>query len=143
MTLMVRAGRRFSSLAFSMRKAYQKILNLKPSWLIIALAAVVASIFLLGGGVFDIIVRPVAIIPGLQGRWIFFYPRQLNSQILNESIIVMLLYGIGFGGFWAMYQSTKYAYKPRQAFILLLAGAVLVILAYFSCETIINLKLGR
>ena len=126
-----------------MRKAYQRILNIKISWLIIALMAVAASIFLLGGGVFDIIMKPMAIVPGLQGRWIFFWPYELNRQSLNESIIVMLLYGIGFGGFWAMYQSTKYAYKPRQAFILLLAGAVLVILAYFSCETIINLKLGR
>jgi len=141
---MVRTGRRFSSVAFSMRKAYQKILNIKLSWLIIALVAVAASIFLLGGGVYDIIERPMAIVPGgAQGRWIFFWPYQLNAQSLNESIIVMLLYGIGFGGFWAMYQSTKYAYKPRQALILLLAGAVLVILAYFSCETIINLKLGR
>lgn len=127
-----------------MRKAYQRILNIKLSWFIIALMAVAASIFLLGGGVYDIIEKPMAIVPGgAQGRWIFFWPYQLNAQSLNESIIVMLLYGIGFGGFWAMYQSTKYAYKPRQAFILLLAGAVFVILAYFGCETIINLKLGR
>ena len=127
-----------------MRKAYQRILNIRLSWLIIALMAVAASIFLLGGGVYDIIEKPMAIVPGgAQGRWIFFWPYQLNAQSLNESIIVMLLYGIGFGGFWAMYQSTKYAYKPRQAFILLLAGAVLVILAYFGCETIINLKLRR
>jgi len=127
-----------------MQKAYQKILNIRLPWLIIALMGVAASIFLLGGGVYDIIEKPMAIVPGgAQGRWIFYWPYQLNAQSLNESIIVMLLYGIGFGGFWAMYQSTKYAYKPRQAFILLLAGAVLVILAYFSCETIINLKLGR
>lgn len=141
---MVRIGKKFSSLAFSMQKAYQKILNIRLPWLIIALMGVAASIFLLGGGVYDIIEKPMAIVPGgAQGRWIFYWPYQLNAQSLNESIIVMLLYGIGFGGFWAMYQSTKYAYKPRQAFILLLAGAVLVILAYFSCETIINLKLGR
>jgi len=141
---MVRAGRKISSLAFYMQKAYQRMLNIKLSWLIIALVAVAASIFLLGGGVYDIIEKPLAIIPGgAQGRWIFFWPYQLNAQSLNESIIVMLLYGIGFGGFWAIYQSTKYAYKPRQAFILLFAGAVLIILAYFSCETIINLKLQR
>jgi len=126
-----------------MRKAYQKILNIKPSWLIIALMAVAASIFLLGGGVYDIIEKPLAILQVAQGRWIFFWPYQLNAQSLIESIIVMLLYCIGFGGFWAMYQSTKYAYKPRQAFILLLLGAVLVILAYFGCETLINLKLRR
>jgi len=126
-----------------MQKAYQKILNIKLSWLIVALMAVAASIFLLGGGVYDIIERPMAIVPYSQGKWIFFWPYQLNAQFLYESIIVMFLYGIGFGGFWAMYQSTKYAYKPRQAFILLLVGAVLVILAYSSCETTINLKLQR
>jgi len=139
---MVRIQRRFSSFAFSIQKAYRRILALKPSWFIIALAAVASSIFLLGGGVYDIIEKPFALLPGAtSGSWIFYYPRELNAQSLNESVIVMLLYAIGFAGFATIYQSTKYAYKPRQAFILLMVGAVLAIIAYYGCETIVGLKL--
>ena len=121
-----------------MRKAYQRILNIKVSWLIIALVAVAASIFLLGGGVYDIIVKPP-----LVSKWKLkpFVDYRLNEQVLSESIIVMLLYTIGFVGLVTMYLSTKYVYNPRQAIVLLLVGAVLVILAYFFCENIISGKL--
>jgi len=138
---MVRIQRRFSSLAFNVQKAYRKILTLKPSWSLIALIGVAASIFLLGGGVFNIIEKPFAVLPGLQGRLIFYYPYQLNAQILNESVFVMFLYAIGFAGFYAVYQSTKYAHKPRQAFTWLLIGAILAVIAYYGIETLIALKL--
>jgi hypothetical protein len=139
---MVRIQRRFASLVFDMQKAYRKILALKPSWTIIALIGVAASVFLLGGGVYDLIEKPFALLPGAtSGSWIFYYPRELNAQSLNESIIVMFLYAIGFAGFAAIYQSTKYAHKPRQAFTWLLVGAILAILAYYGCETIVALKM--
>jgi len=139
---MVRIQRRFSSLVFNMQKAYRKILALKPSWSIIALIGVAASIFLLGGGVYDILERPFAVLPGLQGRLIFYYPYQLNEQMFDESVFVVFLYAIGFAGFYAVYQSTKYAYKPRQAFTWLLIGAVLAVIAYYGIETLIALKLA-
>jgi hypothetical protein len=139
---MVQIQRRLSSLAFNMQKAYRKILTLKPSWTIIALIGVAASVFLLGGGVYDLIEKPYAILPGAtSGTWIFYYPRELNAQNLNESIIAMLLYAIGFAGFATIYQSTKYAYKPRQAFTWFLVGVILVTLAYYGCETIVAWKL--
>lgn len=125
-----------------MRKTYQKILALKPPLFLIAMLTAALSIFLLGGGVYDILQQPIGIIPGgVEGRWIFYYPFAINEQILNESIFVMLLYAIGFGGFFSIYQSTRYAYKPRQAFMWLLIGVILVALAYFGLENLITLKL--
>ena len=129
-----RIRRKLSSLAFSMRRAYRKTLKVKPSPLLITLVAIALSIFLLGGGVYDILEKPMALI-GLGGRrWIFYIPYRLNEQTLTQSLIVMFLYTIGVIGFLLMYQSTKYAYKPRPAFILLLIGAVLIVLAYVVCE---------
>ena len=132
-----RIRRRFSSLVFSLRKAYQRIQIAKPSPLLFAVLAIALSIFLLGGGVYDILEKPLALLPGLQGRWIFYIPYRLHEQTLNQSLIAMLLYTLGVTGFLLMYQSTKFAYKPRQASTLLLIGAVLTVLAFFCCEYII------
>ncbi len=139
---MARTKRKITSFTFSMRKTYQKLLALKPPLFLIAMLTAVLSIFLLGGGVYDILQKPIGIIPGAQGRWIFYYPFAVNDQTLNESIFVIVLYALGFGGFFSIYQSTKYEYKPRQAFMWLLIGVLLVALAYYGCEYLISLKLG-
>jgi len=126
--------RRISSLSFFMQKAYWKIMTAKPSILVIATIVVAGSIFLLGGGIYDLLEKPLIAIVASGGRLIVIYPYALNEQFLVESIIVMTLYAIGVVGFFLTYQSTKYAYRPRQAFILLLMGCVLIITAYLLME---------
>jgi len=106
----------------------------KPSIFVVAVIVVAASIFLLGGGIYDILEKPLVAIIASGGRIIAFYPYSLNEQFLGESIIVMITYAIGVAGLLLTYQSTKYAYRPRQAFIMLLMGCVLVVVAYFMIE---------
>ncbi len=53
-----------------------------------------------------------------------------------------MLYAIGFAGLLAVYQSTKYAYKPRQAYMMLVIGVTLLLLAYIFLEDAIQIKLG-
>lgn len=137
-----RIRRKFSSFAYFARKTYWKMVTAKPSLLVIALAAVGVSIFLLGGGVYDLIVPYVPIGFPLGRRVLFFYPRSVHEQALLESLTVMTVYGIGIAGFLLTYQSTKYAYKPRQAFMLLLVGCALIIIAYLYIENIIWLKMS-
>ncbi|MEM2935719.1 MAG: hypothetical protein QW231_00900 [Candidatus Bathyarchaeia archaeon] len=137
---MRRIRRWFSSIPFYTQKAYQKMMTVKPSLLLIAVATIALSIFLLGGGVYDILEKPYAILPQTRG-FIVFYPYDLGQQFLNESITLMLLYFIGVIGFLLMYQSTQYAYKPRQAFILLLIGGALVALTYLGCEISLRSKI--
>jgi len=134
---MSRIKRKFTSLVFFIRKAFWKISVTKPSSLVLAFIAIALAIFLLGGGVYDILEKPLALLPGLSGRYIFYIPYRLHEQTLNQSLIAMLLYSLGVTGFLLMYQSTKFAYKPRQASSLLLIGAVLAVLAFFCCEYII------
>lgn len=129
-----RLRRRISSLAFSMQKAYWKIVTAKPSILVTAVLVVAASLFLLGGGIYDILEKPLFAIVESGGRIITYYPYALNEQFLVESIIVMVIYTIGVTGFLLTYQSTRYAYRPRQAYRLLLVGCVLVVIAYILIE---------
>ena len=126
--------RRISSLTFFMQKAYWKMVTTKPSIFVIAVLAVATSVFLLGGGVYDLLEKPLLAIVATGGRIVVYYPYDLNAQFLVESIIVMIAYAIGVVGLILTYQSTKYVYRPRQAFILLLVGCILVIISYIFTE---------
>jgi len=127
------------SLGFALRKAYWKILTAKPSIFIVAGIVAALSIFLLGGGIYDILEKPMTSLPW--GRGILFFFPGLQQQFLGDSLFAMFSYAIGVVGILLMYQSTKYAYKPRQAFMLLLLGAIFIIIAYVFIEYAIFSKL--
>jgi len=137
---MSKIGRRFTSLGYTVRKTYRKITTAKPSVFIVSAIIAGISIFFLGGGVYDILEKPLVAIP--IGRTIlFFYPGTIQEQTILDSFFVMISYSFGLVGLLLVYQSTKYAYKPRQAFMLLLVGAMFIIIAYFNIENLIYAKL--
>jgi len=131
--------RQATSLSHFIQKMYWKIVTIKPSILVIAITVTAASIFFLGGGVYDILEQP-AFAVFIQGRMYPVYPYSLSEQFLGESMFVMILYGLGAAGLLVTYQSTKYAYRPRQAFMLLLMGVLLIILAYIFVEYAFNAR---
>lgn len=133
--------RKFSSLAYFARKTYWRMVTAKPSLFIIALTVVGVSIFLLGGGVYDLIVPYVPIAFPYGRRVLFYYPRGVHEQVFIESLVVPIIYSIGIAGFLLTYHSTKYAYRPRQASILLLLGCVLILIAYLLIEIILWMKM--
>jgi hypothetical protein len=136
--------RRISSLSYSINRFYRKISTTKPSTMVLSAIVMAAAIFLFGGGLYDVINRPLPSayveLPG-GGRFIFLYP-QLSEQFITDSIIAMILYSLGIIGAIAIYQSTKYAYKPRQAYLMFLIGAVFLIMAYIFLETTIQIKMS-
>jgi len=133
--------KRISSLSYSINRFYRKISTTKPSTMVLSAIVIAAAIFLFGGGIYDLVNRPL---PSayVSSRFIFLYP-QLSEQFMTDSIIAMTLYSLGIIGAIAIYQSTKYAYKPRQAYLMFLIGAVFLIMAYIFLETIIQIKMGR
>ncbi|MEM2102914.1 MAG: hypothetical protein QXM22_05315 [Candidatus Bathyarchaeia archaeon] len=137
-----------STISYRLQKAYRKITTYKPSTYTIGLIAVAIAIFLLGGGIYDLLEQgtvPVAAFTeiGGQGRLLFFYPYpSLNDQFIAESAFIMILYALGTAGLLFAYQSTKYAYKPRQAYITLIAGLVFLILSFMFLEIIFNTRIG-
>ncbi len=90
------------------------------------------AIFLFGGGLFTIITQPLPAVY-YNSRFYFLYP-DLSSQFISDTVISAMLYAVGFIGLLAIYQSTKYAYKPRQAYIMLVVGVTLLLLAYIFLE---------
>jgi hypothetical protein len=111
-----------------------------PSNLILPIIAIAAAIFLFGGGLYDIIMKPLpAVYYG--GRFLLLYP-QLSEQFISDSIVAMTIYGLGIVGLLAIYQSTKYVYKPRQAYMTMIVGIVLLLIAYVFLEASIQIKLN-
>ena len=132
--------RRLTSLGFTLRKTYRRLTTVKPSVFIVAVIIAGLSIFFLGGGVYDILEKPLVGIP--IGRTIlFFYPGTVQEQTILDSFFVMISYFFGLLGLLLVYQSTRYAYRPRQAFILLLVGTVFILIAYYNIENLIYAKL--
>jgi hypothetical protein len=127
-------SKKISSIAFSLQKIYERIMNAKPSLLIVGLVVVAFSLFLMAGGIYDIIEQPDIAGFSSTGGIISFFPYGITQQLLLESVIVMIFYGMGFAGFLVAYRSTKYAYDPRQAYRFLLVGCVLVLISYVLIE---------
>ena len=136
---MSKRSRYASSRMYSLKRFIDKVSSLKPSTNLVAVVALAAVIFILGGGIYNLASRPLVILP-LRGRWIFYYPYRVNEQMLNESVTVMILYALGVTGLIFIYQSTKYLYKPRRAFASLIFGITLLLIAFFSVEYLLGLK---
>jgi hypothetical protein len=133
--------RGISSLSFSLNKLYRAITTVKPSSLVISVISVSIAVFLFGGGLYDLVMKPLpAVYYG--GRFLILYP-QLTEQFIGDSIVAMTVYALGIIGMITVYQSSRYVYKPRQAYMLLLIGFVFVFLAYMFLEQTIRIKLGR
>lgn len=131
--------RTFSAMPYAYQKLYKRISTIKLSSVVLAAIALAIVIFLFGGGLYLIIVKPYpAVYWG--GRFLFVYP-QLSEQWVSDSLIAMILFSFGIIGSLLMYQSTKYAYNPRQAYLMFMVGAALFIIAYVSIEVIIDSKL--
>jgi hypothetical protein len=135
-----KAKRRASSMSFSLSRWFSRLSTTKPSSLVISIVVIAYAIFLFGGGLYTIISSPLPAFYTGRG-FIFLYP-ELGRQFIADTVIAVMLYAIGFAGLLAIYQSTKYAYKPRQAYMMLVIGVALLLLAYIFLEDAILIKLG-
>ena len=128
-----------SSTSFSLSRWFDKISTTKPSSLVISIVVIGFAIFLFGGGLYTIIASPLPAYYIEGSGFLFIYP-ELGAQFISDTIIAVMLYAIGFGGLLTIYQSTKYAYKPRQAYMMLIIGVALLLLAYIFLEDAILIK---
>lgn len=98
------------------------------------------SIFVLGGGIYNIMEHPLAITPGPGRSWTFYVPYDINRQTLNESLLGMLLFLMGMTGYFVYYLSTRYVYSPRKAWIFALIGISVLVIAFVGSQHSLNLK---
>lgn len=132
--------KRMSSMSYSLGRLYRRVSTTKPSTFILTAITIGLAIFLFGGGIYNLIVRPYpAVYYG--GRFVLVDPR-LSEQFIADSIVATILYTFGTVGLLMIYQSTKYAYKPRQAYMMFIVGVTLLLLAYISLETVMHVWKG-
>ena len=131
---------RSSSVPFSLSRWFRKLSTNAPSAFLVTVVGISYAIFLFGGGLYTLITQPAA--SGYySGQFFFLFP-DLSKQFVADSIIAVTLYALGFVGLLAIYKSTKSAYNPRQAYMLLIIGVTFLLLAYIFLEGSIQFKAG-
>lgn len=122
------------------------LLSKKPSLTLISAIVIGLAIFFLVGGVYNyveiIMGRAISLIPRGGGGWTFIYPGSLHMQTISESIVAGFLYLLGILGLYLLLKGTKLAYKPRQAYMTLIFGLMLVLLISYYTSFLLNSKVG-
>jgi hypothetical protein len=130
-----------SNMSFSLSRWFRKISTNAPTAFLVTAVGISYVIFLFGGGLFTLINHPS---PSayVNNQFYFLYP-DISSQFISDTLISVTLYVLGFGGLLSIYQSTKSAYKPRQAYMLLVVGVTLLLLSFVFLEGSIAFKANR
>ncbi len=99
---------------------------------------VLFCIFILGGGFYNILENPPAIIP-LQNGYSSLHP-YFSSQTATEGYVVMITNLFIFMGFWMTYKSTQVTYDRTGANRWLMAGILAVFTGLASNYALIQIK---
>ena len=112
----------------------------RPSPIILVFIMTAVMLLLFAGGVYDIMIQPLVLVPTPSSPIFYYYG--LGEQSWSESFVAILLFGIGSAGGFLSYRSTRYAYKPREAAMLLAVGIIMIFLAFVGLEYVIRAKIG-
>jgi len=115
--------------------------RIKPSTTVLALAVVLFVGFVLAGGIYDILEHPISLLPTSYGYSVVIQGT-LGQQTLNESLISAFLYFLGVAGLYMLLRSTRYAYRPRNAYLLLILGTITVLVVVAYSTSLITTKIG-
>jgi len=115
--------------------------KMKPSTTVSIIIALVFVGFVLAGGVYDILEHPISLLPSASGYSVLI-KGTLGEQTLNESLIAAFLYMLGLGGLYMLLRSTRFAYRPRNAYMLLILGTITVLMVAYYTNALIVTKIG-
>ncbi len=99
------------------------------------------AVFIMGGGIYDLLERPPSILPGPRGGWIAVHPL-MHEQTLNESLLSIAFYIFIFSGFILSYKGSQIRYNERQSKIMFTMGILLLVIGVIGCNYLLFLK-GR
>jgi hypothetical protein len=114
---------------------------MKPSTTLSIIVVLLFVGFVLAGGIYDLIENPISLLPTASSYSVLI-KGTLGEQTLNESLIAMFLYMLGFVGLYMLLRSTRYAYRPRNAYLLLIIGTLTILLVIFYSTALITSKIG-
>lgn len=129
-----------SGLSFSFSRWFSRISTMKPSSVLVTIVVLGVAIFLFAGGLYDIINQPLPAVY-YNSRFYFLYP-SLSEQFVFDTVVSGILYVLGFVGLLAIYQSSRHAYNQRQAYMTMIIGATLLLIAYLFIEYFVQLKIS-
>ena len=127
-------------MSFSLSRWFRRMSTNAPTTFLLTVLGIGYTIFLFGGGLFTIINQPLPAYIGEGGSPIYFLYPDISNQFGADTFISAILYSLGFIGLLTIYQSSKSAYKPRQAYMLLIIGVTFLLLAYIFLEGSILFK---
>ena len=133
--------RKFGNLGYSLRIFRGPGSRRKPSTTVLLILVLGIVKFILMGGIYDILEHPISLLP-TPGGYKVLIPGTLGQQTINESLIAGFLYMLGFGGLYMLLRSTRYAYRPRNAYLLLIVGTLVVLLVVFYSNSLLTQKIG-
>ena len=133
--------RAMGNLGYSMRIFRRPTARRKPSTTLLLILVLGFMGFILAGGIYDILEHPISLLPTTTGYSVLI-KGTLGQQTLNESLIAAFLYMLGLGGLYMLLRSTRFAYRPRNAYLLLILGTLTVLLVVFYSNALITQKIG-
>lgn len=104
----------------------------------ISFTVVLFCIFIMGGGIYNILESPPSIIP-LQNGYSSLHPYS-NEQTSTEGFVIMMINGAIIAGFYMTYRSTQVAYNRTAANRWLMVGISLIVLGFGGNFLILRLK---
>lgn len=117
-------------------------MSIKLSTNVISILVVTITILLLAGGIYNLTEagrgRLTTVLPSPSNP-VFYYPG-MGDQTINESAYFMIFLIMGISGGYVIFRSSRHAYRPREARMLLFIGIALMIIAIVGPETILSRK---
>jgi hypothetical protein len=133
--------RSLGNLGYTLRVLSGPATRRKPSTTVAIILVVGFIGFILAGGIYDVLENPITLLP-TAGGYSVLIKGTLGQQTVNESLIAAFLYFLGMGGLYMLLRSTRFAYRPRNAYLLLILGTITVLLVVFYSNTLITQKIG-
>jgi len=130
--------RRAKNFTEGVRRWSRKLRFRIPKTLLV-FSMIAAAIFIMGGGIYDLLDKPVSILPGPRGGWIAVHPL-IHEQTLNESLLSISFYVFIFSGFFLSYRSSQIRFNPRQSKMLMIIGLTLLVIGVIGANYLVVLK---
>jgi len=130
--------RRIQHLVQGFRRWSRKVQFRIPKTLLI-FGFIALAIFIMGGGIYDLLDKPASILPGSRGGWVAVHPL-VHEQTLNESLLSISFYIFIFSGFFLSYRSSQIRFNARQSKMMITIGLALLIIGVIGANYLVVLK---
>ena len=99
-----------------------------------------ATVFFVGGGLYDLLQKPPPLGLGSSRSWRFYVPYDLSVQYLNESIFFMIFFCIGFLGIFILNRGLRKWQTQRNVLMILLVGILMLSLGWVGAFFLLWMK---